>query len=127
IEISPGTIEAEASAPVPVAPARRARGRLRVRGEIVDGKCFLGVMKPGRGKPHRDCAARCLAGGAPPLLWVPGGAAGYTFLLVDERGRALGGDLADWVGEPVEVEGRLESWGELLVLAADPATWRRAP
>jgi hypothetical protein len=39
-----------------------------LRGEIVDSKCFLGVMNPGSGQVHRDCAARCLSGGLPPLF-----------------------------------------------------------
>ncbi len=126
IEISPGTVEVDPAAPALADLAPRALGRVRLRGEIVDGKCFLGVMKPGRDKPHRDCAARCLAGGAPPLFWVAGPEGGYTFLLVDERGRALAADLGDWVGEPLEIEGRVERLGELLLLAGDPATWRRA-
>jgi hypothetical protein len=126
IEVVPDSIVAETAAAGP-APARHLLGRLAVRGEIVDGKCFLGVMKPGRDKPHRDCAARCLAGGVPPLLWVPGGKAGYIFLLVDERGRALGAETGDWVGEPVAIDGRVERLGDLLVLAADPGTWRRRP
>ena len=41
-----------------------------VKGEIVDPKCFFGVMKPGEGKPHKDCAIRCILGGIPPVLKV---------------------------------------------------------
>jgi hypothetical protein len=40
------------------------------RGEIVDPKCYFGVMKPGEGKVHRDCAIRCILGGIPPVLHV---------------------------------------------------------
>ncbi len=126
IEIAPDSVEVDPAAPAVPELAPRTLGRLRMRGEIVDGKCFLGVMKPGRQKPHRDCAARCLAGGAPPLFWVPGREGGYAFLLVDERGDGLRVDLRDWVAEPVEIEGRVERLGDVLVLAADPATWRRA-
>jgi hypothetical protein len=39
-------------------------------GELVDTKCYLGVMNPGRGKVHRGCAAECLRGGVPPALLV---------------------------------------------------------
>lgn len=127
IEVSPGTLEVDSAAPAVPELGRRGFDRWRLRGEIVDSKCFLGVMKPGRDKPHRDCAARCLAGGAPPLLWVPGEAEGYALLLVDEGGGALEGDLSDWVGEPVVIEGRVERLGEWLVLASAPEDWRRAP
>jgi hypothetical protein len=43
-------------------------GTVTLTGEIVDSKCYLGVMNPGRRKVHRDCAARCLSGGIPPAL-----------------------------------------------------------
>jgi hypothetical protein len=39
-------------------------------GELVDTRCFLGVMRPATGKVHRGCAIRCLSGGAPPGLLV---------------------------------------------------------
>lgn len=41
-----------------------------ITGELVDSKCNLGVMNPGSGKVHRDCAARCVSGGV-PLALVP--------------------------------------------------------
>ncbi len=66
LELVPATLEpATAAAETSPAPAQPL-GRVELTGEIVDSKCFLGVMKPGRGKPHRSCAARCLAGGLPP-------------------------------------------------------------
>src|SRR5207247_2195191 len=33
----------------------RALGSVDVRGEIVDPQCYLGIMKPGFGVPHRGC------------------------------------------------------------------------
>jgi hypothetical protein len=45
-------------------------GTQTIRGEIIDPKCYFGVMKPGSGKPHRDCAIRCIAGGMSPVFWV---------------------------------------------------------
>src|ERR1043166_618939 len=57
-------------------------------GEIVDSKCFLGVMNPGQLKPHRACAVRCISGGVPPVLLVreANGAARYL-LLVSRAGK----------------------------------------
>ena len=61
VEVVAGSVEAIGEA----ATARRPRGTVdgavdlgiqTLRGEIVDSKCYLGVMKPGRGKPHRACA-----------------------------------------------------------------------
>ena len=43
-------------------------GKVTLRGEILDPKCYLGVMRPGEGKPHRSCAIRCLAGGIPAFF-----------------------------------------------------------
>ncbi|WP_281614496.1 hypothetical protein [Flammeovirga sp. SubArs3] len=44
------------------------QGVLEVTGEIVDPKCYFGVMKPGFGKIHRSCAIRCLSGNIPAVL-----------------------------------------------------------
>jgi hypothetical protein len=121
---SPGASRLAAGAVAP--PAGEDLGVHRLVGEIVDGKCFLGVMKPGRSKPHRDCAVRCLAGGIPPLFVVEDGAGGRLhLLLVDPDGRAVGRRVLDKVAEPVEIRGRVRRAGGLLVLAADPAGIRR--
>jgi hypothetical protein len=45
-------------------------GSAELEGELVDVKCWLGVMRPATGKVHRACAARCLAGGIPPGLLI---------------------------------------------------------
>ena len=49
-------------------PKKKDLGIQTMKGEIVDPKCFFGVMKPGEGKPHKDCAIRCILGGMPPVL-----------------------------------------------------------
>lgn len=105
-------------------PSELERGRYR--GEIVDSKCFLGVMKPGNLKPHRDCAVRCISGGVPPVLLVRGadGRASYL-LLAGSNGEAIGRELLDHVAEPIEIEGRVLDLGGQLALFADLATLRR--
>ena len=66
-------------------------GRVRLAGEIVDSKCWLGVMKPAEGKSHKDCAIRCISGGAPAALVARDGRGGAAvLLLVGEDGRPLG-------------------------------------
>jgi hypothetical protein len=104
--------------------ARQVHGAsdVTVRGEIVDSKCFLGVMNPGEGTVHRDCARVCLRGGIPPMLLVRGAAAEEALmLLVDATGAPIGRQLADRAGQAVEVRGRLTRDGDVLVLATTPA------
>jgi len=44
----------------------KSYGQMTLTGELVDSKCYLGVMRPATGKVHRACAIRCLSGGVPP-------------------------------------------------------------
>ena len=101
-------------------------GEVTLVGEIVDSKCYLGVMKPGRGKPHRACASLCIRGGVPPVFLVETAEGERRFLLlVDEEGGTVNDRVLDRVAEPLEITGRLSRKGERLVLAADPAGYRR--
>lgn len=93
-------------------------------GEIVDSKCFLGVMKPGNLKPHRACAVRCISGGVPPVLLVRDAAGGASYyLLVGSDGSSVGQQVLDVVAEPLRIEGRVVHKGGLAFLYADPATY----
>ena len=97
-----------------------------LRGEIVDSKCYLGVMKPGRGKPHRACATLCIRGGIPPVLRVVTGTGeARHLLLTDQDGGAINDRILDLVAEPVEVTGRVLRTGDLLMLRAELAAFRR--
>jgi len=102
-------------------------GRHALLGEIVDSKCYLGAMEPGDTKPHRACAIRCIAGGIPPVFLVRerDGRALYL-LLVGADGEAVNRAALPFVAEPMVIEGEVERRGDLLVLKADPSTWRRA-
>jgi hypothetical protein len=95
-------------------------------GEIVDSKCFLGVMNPGQLTPHRACAIRCISGGVPPVLLVrqKDGPAIYL-LIVSAAGKPVNQQVLDLVAEPLEITGEVERQGDLLILRADPATYRR--
>jgi hypothetical protein len=101
-------------------------GRQTFIGEIVDSKCFLGVMNPGQLLPHRACAIRCISGGIPPVLLVrqTNGTAIYL-LLVSTEGKSVNQQVLDLVAEPVQITGEVERQGELMILRADPATYRR--
>jgi hypothetical protein len=101
-------------------------GRQTLIGEIVDSKCYLGVMNPGALTPHRACAIRCISGGIPPVLVVrPTNGPVLYFLLVSADGKPVNKQVLGLVAEPVEITGEVERQGELLVLRADPVTYRR--
>ncbi len=98
-----------------------------VVGEIVDTKCYLGAMKPGRGKPHRDCASLCIRGGIPAALLVRTADGERQLIhLVDLAGRPLGRELLDRVGQPVEVSGRLHRKDDRVFLVLPGAEWIQA-
>jgi hypothetical protein len=96
-------------------------GRQRLVGEIVDSKCYLGVMRPGNGAVHRGCASRCLSGGAPPLLILSDSTGPAAFLLLTgPDGAPLPKDrLLSYVATPVEVRGEVVREGELTLMRAE--------
>lgn len=95
-------------------------GRGALIGEITDPKCLFGVMKPGHGKPHRSCAARCIAGGIPPVLKTEtaGGNSRY-YILADAEGQLLNEEVIPFVGDPVVLCGRIARMGEWEFLYRD--------
>jgi len=105
---------------LPVAPGLRHLGRRTLAGEIVDSKCWLGVMKPATGNVHRGCAARCLSGGIPPLLMIrlADGSVQHV-LLTAADGQPAGDHYAGLVGRPVRVTGELYEAGDLQVLRVE--------
>jgi len=127
VEALPDSIKATGEKPISLpGEGTIGLGRQTLRGEIVDSKCFLGVMNPGQLLPHRACAIRCISGGIPPVLLVrsPAGPAIYL-LLVSAEGKPVNQDVLDLVAEPVEITGEVERQGERLILRADPVTYRR--
>ena len=75
-----------------------------ISGEIVDPKCYFGVMKPGEGKPHRSCAIRCIAGGIPPVFHVNG--LSEYYLLLDENLQPVNQRILDIVGDNITLHGK---------------------
>jgi hypothetical protein len=130
IEIVPRSIKAVISDPGASGQAAVASaedlGAFTIVGEIVDSKCYLGVMNPGSAKPHRECAARCISGGVPPLF-IAHDSDGRTasLLLVSENNEPVNQEVLDMVAEPVEITGRVTRDGDQLILRADPKTYRR--
>jgi hypothetical protein len=132
IEVRPDSIApaplSNAALHIPAPPASETRhsSPVTLRGEIVDSKCFLGVMNPGRLAPHRACAIRCISGGVPPILLVQHkDGPSVTYLLVSEDGSPVNKQVLDIVAEPVEITGDLVQQGSLKILRANPSTYQR--
>ena len=91
IEVVPETVAnttgADASAEHSIG-AYLELGETTPKGEIVDSKCYLGVMNPGNLKAHRACAINCIQGGVPPVLLVRDGG-GRTGLCPAGEGRRI--------------------------------------
>ncbi len=106
--------------------AERSLGRHALSGEILDSKCYLGVMKPGRGKPHRDCATRCISGGVPPMFVVTDrDGKQLHLLLTGVADQPIGSELLQLVAEPVMVEGEVVARDGLWYLRAAATDFRR--
>jgi hypothetical protein len=125
IEVVPGSIVAETQ-PRQGFQSAIDLGPVTLRGEIVDTKCYLGVMNPGEHKVHRDCAVRCISGGVPPALLVRDASGdSRILLLVGDDGRALNREVLPFVAEPLEISGELVRTGATLTLKANPPRFRR--
>jgi hypothetical protein len=130
VEIEPGSIVRGAASESRLTPAAIraesfAEGPITLRGEIVDSKCFLGVMVPGAGKTHKDCASLCLRGGIPPALYVQDRSGqSIVLLLTGPSGEPIGTQAVGFAGEAVDVSGAIERQGGWLVLRTDPRAWQ---
>jgi hypothetical protein len=97
-----------------------------VTGELVDSKCHLGVMKPGEGPLHRDCAVRCLLGAVPPMIVVrAGNGAPQRLPLLDRHGRPFFSDFSSLAGRPLKIRGTLFAQGPRTFLATSASEIER--
>jgi hypothetical protein len=100
-----------------ITPEIKELGTVHLTGEVLDPKCYFGVMKPGHGKPHRDCAIRCIAGGMSPVFYVRNekGEANY-YLILDVNGKKMNDELKDIIADPVSLEARAVQYDDWIVL-----------
>lgn len=126
IEVRGGSISAAGQLSGGSAPATLQVGNHRLAGEIVDSKCYLGVMNPGEGKTHRECASLCIRGGVPPLFVVrgPDGKRAHLWL-TSESMSPLDDRILDFVAEPVIIDGTVERVGDRLWFLTRPTLIRR--
>jgi hypothetical protein len=116
IEVLPGTLRVDRSGLASLAGESEDLGVHTLHGEIVDSKCYLGVMSPGHGKVHRDCAVRCLSGGVPPALLMRHISGQTSVLLLESEGSSIRDPVLRFAGESVSIRGKLVRSGDTLRL-----------
>ena len=100
--------------PSNITPQKTSISEMNLQGEIIDPKCYFGVMKPGKGKIHRSCAVRCISGGIPPVLaTTDNNNISQYYLLTDLNGNPINQAVLPFIGKPSEITGvvvKMEDW-----------------
>ena len=100
-------------------------GNFKIKGEIVESKCFLGAMRPGRGKVHMACAGLCVMGGIPPMFAVyRENGPNDLLLLAGPDGGPVPEELLDHISLFVELEGDVLARDDQLIFRIDPSSLR---
>jgi len=103
--------------------SEKGMGAMTFEGEIIDPKCYFGVMKPGKGKIHRSCAIRCISGGIPPVLATSDNNDIATyFLLTDLDGEPINESILEHIGKPSKISGEVERLDDWHILKIDPSS-----
>lgn len=101
-------------------PAAKKLGKWRLTGEICDGKCYAGAMRPGRGLAHKACANLCLFDGVPPVFVSESPVDGSSFfMLADKNGKLLGKEISPLIALYITAEGDVERIDDLLIFRID--------
>lgn len=99
-----------------------------LKGEIVDSKCYLGVMNPGANATHKVCAINCLRGGVPALFVVKDTKGNSSALwLLSEDGKPMNKQIWEYVAEPVEMTGEVRRKGDQLFFHSSPSSVKKLP
>lgn len=118
------TLEPAARASIESRP-RVARGRVELRGELVDSKCWLGRMHPGAGRTHRACAQQCVAGGIPAVLVTRDAAGTETLHVLAGLDDGSLEHVLELLSDPVQVAGELEQDADLWILRVEAGSLTR--
>lgn len=90
-----------ASAQTKAAKKSAAPKTMSVTGEVVDLGCYLG--HGAKGESHKECAAKCIAGGMPMGLLTKSGQ--LYLLTMNHDDAAPFNQCKDWAGSEVKVTG----------------------
>ncbi len=95
-------------------------GKTELKGEMVDSKCYFGVMNPGHGKPHLSCAVRCVSGGIPPVFWTKkaDGSTDY-YLVLGKNGEAVQQEVLPYIAEPACITGEIMMYLDWKIIYTD--------
>lgn len=122
LEIADGGLK-PLDAPADALNAPLPLGRWRITGEICDGKCYAGAMRPGNGLAHKACAGICFVGGVPAIFVSTGPVEGQSFMvIVDAKSGKFVGAFRDLAALRIALEGELQRVDDLLIFYADPAS-----
>ena len=100
---------------------------INLEGEILDPKCYFGVMKPGEGKIHKSCAIRCISGGIPPVFrHVTGNTAKpyEYYLMLGSDGETINKKILSYVGEQISLSGNVSKILDWNVLYSDIGSYQ---
>jgi len=104
----------------PVFVDKLMKKEITVSGEIIDAKCYFGVMNPGYGKPHMSCAVRCISGGIPPVLWTKmnDGSTDY-YIVLGKDGEMINQQLLPYVADVACVKGKVSTYLDWKIIYTD--------
>lgn len=89
-------------------------------GEIVDSKCYFGVMNPGLGKPHMSCAIRCVSGGIPAVLHSKNDFKETDYhIVLGENGEAINQHLLPYVADATCIKGKTATYFDWKIIYTD--------
>ncbi len=102
-------------------PLKNVISKMTLQGEIIDPKCYFGVMKPGKGKIHRSCAVRCISGGIPPVLATTDeNNISEYFLITNLKGQPINQKVLPYIGKPAEIIGIVEKMEDWSIIRINP-------
>jgi hypothetical protein len=102
-----------------ILPVQELIGTITLKGEVVDPKCYFGVMKPGEGKPHKDCAIRCLSGGIPPVMHVVNARGEDQYYLLRGSTETITHLIRNFIAEPVSLTGKVVKQDDWMIIYLD--------
>jgi hypothetical protein len=114
-------VTGNAAAPATAEPL----GHWRLTGEICDGKCYSGAMRPGGELAHKACANLCISGHVPPVFVSTAPVDGHIFfVLADADGGPMPAALKDRTAVRIQLDGVVERRDNLLIFKVDPSSVR---
>jgi len=103
-------------------PPKEVISKMTLQGEIIDPKCYFGVMKPGKGKIHRSWPVRCISGSIPSILATTNSNnISQYYLLTDLNDKPINKEVLPFIGKPSEIKGIVEKMEDWYFLKINPA------